>query len=170
LVAKLGIKLGTEWIKDVFDPDKCVRKTFRCLSRETMALTDKQKIGNKGENIAVRYLEGKGYKIIDRNYRKKWGEIDIVAIEGKILHFVEVKTVSRETNDNVAQETNYSEDFLPEDNVHYLKRKRLSRAIETYLLEKKVSQETPFQIDIISIYVSRETGAYEVDFLDDIVL
>lgn len=48
--------------------------------------------GNKGEEIACRYLADKGYKIIGRNYRIRGGEIDIVAIDGDTLTFVEVKT------------------------------------------------------------------------------
>lgn len=54
-------------------------------------------IGKKGEEVATQYLQKKGYKIIDRNFRKGYGEIDIVAIETskkleKILVFIEVKT------------------------------------------------------------------------------
>jgi putative endonuclease len=127
-----------------------------------MSLTEKQSIGNKGEDIAANFLRTRGLAILDRNYRKKWGEIDIVACENNILHFVEVKTVSCETDKD--------QDFYPEDNVHYLKRKRLSRAVSTYLLEKNVSPETPFQIDVISVYVSRETGKTDIDYLEDIIL
>ena len=54
----------------------------------------KQKIGKKGETIAVRYLKKKGYKIIEQNYRSKAGEIDIIAREKRTLIFVEVKTRS----------------------------------------------------------------------------
>ncbi len=49
-------------------------------------------IGTTGETIACRFLEGKGYKIIERNYRCRSGEIDIIAMERKTLCFVEVKT------------------------------------------------------------------------------
>lgn len=45
-----------------------------------------------GENAAVEYLEKKGYDIIERNYRKGYGEIDIIAVKEKTLVFVEVKT------------------------------------------------------------------------------
>lgn len=52
----------------------------------------KQEIGQKGESVAVRYLKKQGYKIIERNYRSKAGEIDIIAREKRTLVFVEVKT------------------------------------------------------------------------------
>ncbi len=58
-------------------------------------MTDrKQKIGKKGESIAVRYLKKQGYRIVEQNYRSKVGEIDIIAREKKSLVFVEVKTRS----------------------------------------------------------------------------
>jgi Holliday junction resolvase-like predicted endonuclease len=48
--------------------------------------------GNIGEEIACKFLESKGFKIVERNYRKKFAEIDIVARKGKIINFIEVKT------------------------------------------------------------------------------
>ncbi len=52
-------------------------------------------LGKLGENIATQYLKRKGYKIVKRNYRKKWGELDVVALApDKTLVLVEVKTVS----------------------------------------------------------------------------
>ncbi len=51
-------------------------------------------IGNIGEKFAARYLADKGYKIIDRNYRSRFGEIDIIATKEKYIVFIEVKTRS----------------------------------------------------------------------------
>ncbi|MCM8814494.1 MAG: YraN family protein [Candidatus Omnitrophica bacterium] len=48
--------------------------------------------GSEGEEIAVRFLKANGYRILDRNYRTKYGEIDIVAQKKKCIVFVEVKT------------------------------------------------------------------------------
>lgn len=52
----------------------------------------KQSVGNHGEHLACQYLKKQGYKILERNYRIRGGEIDIVAKENKTLVFVEVKT------------------------------------------------------------------------------
>jgi putative endonuclease len=57
-------------------------------------MTIQQTIGKKGEDLAVRYLEEQNYKILERNWRSGRAEIDIIATEGEILVFVEVKTRS----------------------------------------------------------------------------
>lgn len=54
-------------------------------------LNKRQKLGQEGESIAVRYLKKNGYKILEHNYRTKLGEIDIIAKEKETIVFVEVK-------------------------------------------------------------------------------
>jgi Holliday junction resolvase-like predicted endonuclease len=56
-----------------------------------------QKTGELGELIATRYFSERGFRLVERNYTKKWGEIDIIVEKGGITHFVEVKSVSRKT-------------------------------------------------------------------------
>jgi Holliday junction resolvase-like predicted endonuclease len=67
-----------------------------------MAKTAKRQTGDIGEEVACKYLENKGFSVMERNYLRKWGEIDIIAqkdINGaKRLYFIEVKTVSRESS------------------------------------------------------------------------
>lgn len=55
-------------------------------------LNHRQSTGKLGETIAATYLQKKGYHIIERNFRARYGEIDIIAEKGKTLVFVEVKT------------------------------------------------------------------------------
>jgi putative endonuclease len=52
----------------------------------------RKSLGNLGEKIAAKYLHDCGYKILVRNFRSKFGEIDIVALDGDFLVFIEVKT------------------------------------------------------------------------------
>lgn len=54
----------------------------------------KQKFGKLGEDLACTYLENKQFEVLARNYRKKYGEIDVVALRKGTLHFIEVKTRS----------------------------------------------------------------------------
>ena len=80
--------------------------------------------GKRGEEIAVAYLKSKGYRIIERNYKCLFGEIDIVAKEGNTVVFVEVK--SRK-----------SEDFGdPQAAVGWEKKRKISRIALKYLEEK----------------------------------
>ncbi len=119
------------------------------------------KIGSVGEDIAVKHLVKQGYKILDKNYRKKWGEIDIVAEKKKILHFVEVKTVSCVTK---------FDEYYPEENVHYFKKQRLARAINTYLAEKRVSYETEFVVDVVAVFYNPDTGDNKIRITGNIIL
>jgi len=126
--------------------------------------TEKRKIGDLGEGFACDFLKSKGFRVLLRNYWKPWGEIDIVAQKGDLVHFVEVKSVSRACLP-FRQE---NQDFSPEDNVHFWKRKRLARVIETYILDKDLDMD--WQVDVISVYINKEMKLVGVDLLEDIEL
>lgn len=57
-----------------------------------MTTTTRAQIGSRGEDLAAEYLSGDGFTILDRNWRCRYGELDIIAAEGEVLVFVEVKT------------------------------------------------------------------------------
>ena len=125
-----------------------------------------------GEDIAEKYLEGKGFTIVTRNYRKKFGEIDVVAKKDGRIHFVEVKTVSCEKLPESAKRESDSKNdlFRPEDNVHSWKLKRLSRVIQVYLSDKKIDDETDWQFDVITIFLDEKNKEAKVSVLSDLVL
>lgn len=144
--------------------------------------TQKQKIGRLGEDIAVKYLENKGFSIIERNYLKKCGEIDIIAKKAGITHFVEVKSVSEspdftawpqnlgrsETSSNsVPRETDR---YRPEDNLHPYKLKRLARVIQLYLFEKHANGEPKWIFDAITVQIDAKRRQAHVKFLENIIL
>ncbi len=93
--------------------------------------------GKLGEELAVDYLTGKGYEILERNWRNVHKEIDIIAKEGKFLVIVEVKT--RQTDE-------YGE---PDVAVTRKKQRMLIAAANAYITRKGLDIETRF--DIISI-------------------
>ena len=140
--------------------------------------TEKQIIGKIGEDFACDYLRKAGFSIVDRNYLRKWGEIDVVAKKVSNLHFVEVKTVSRDTlwnniaknGDNIQNVTHETDTYRPEDNIHPWKLQRMSRVIQSYLLDKNVSDETNWQFDVITIYLDKDKRLLKIEFLDYIVL
>jgi len=98
-------------------------------------------IGKKGEEIASAYLLSKGYQILQRNYRFKHMEIDIIAKDEDELVIVEVKT---RQNSYLAG---------PEDTVTRSKQKLIIKAANEFIVANAVDLETRF--DIISVLVSQ---------------
>lgn len=96
-------------------------------------------LGRRGEEEAARFLSKKGYKILTRNWRNKWAEIDIVAEKAGVLVFVEVKTI------------NEKESYFPEDEIDQRKERQLVRACQMYLEKQKIGPDAPYQIDIVAI-------------------
>lgn len=119
-------------------------------------------IGERGEKEACDLLKKKGFKILERNYKKKWGEIDIVSQQGSAIHFVEVKTVTRETVGETV------DSYQPEDNIHPWKLKRLARTIEIYLLDKDVSDDIDWQLDVIAVYLNKEGAVLKIEYIEDV--
>ena len=127
------------------------------------------KIGNLGEDIACKYLNNKGLSIIERNYRKKYGEVDIVAREtDKKAHFVEVKTVSYETRERVDYAVTH-ETWRPEEMVHMHKQERFKRVIETWLAENDPDYKFEWQIDVITVRIVPREKYARVKWLKNLV-
>jgi len=129
--------------------------------------TTKRKLGDIGENIACDYLSKHGFEILDRNYLRKWGELDIVAKRKGILRFIEVKSVSCVTLPNVSHVTKDS--YRPEENVHPQKLKRLSRAIQTYILEKRLDG-LDWQLDIVTVKIDEMSRMARVEMIENIII
>ena len=113
-------------------------------------------IGTLGENIAKNYLEKKGYRILETNYKTKIGEIDIIAQKGKILVFIEVKTITAKEN------------FLPEDKVDKRKKTKLINLVKFYLQEKKINFDIPLQIDVIGIKLGKDKES-EIQHFENVI-
>ncbi len=60
--------------------------------REDAARDPRRALGDIGEQLAAEHLQRRGYTIVERNYRTRWGELDLIAFDGRVLAFVEVKT------------------------------------------------------------------------------
>lgn len=123
-------------------------------------------VGRIGEDTACEFLKKQGFEIVDRNYWRKWGEIDIVAQNKGKLHFVEVKSVTRSDLADVSHETG----FRPEENVHPEKMKRLSRVIQTYLAEKGIAESGNWQFDVITVYLNMAKKQAKVFRYENVIL
>lgn len=119
------------------------------------------RIGELGEDLAVKLLKNKGFSVICRNFRRKWGEIDIVCEQGGVIHFVEVKSVSRKTS------ANEKDNYRPEDNLHVSKALRLKRVIQTYIDENSI--ENDFVCDLVTVHIDEVSRTARIQFLKDIV-
>ncbi len=103
-------------------------------------------LGDWGEDAAGKFLEKQGYQILDRKYRCRWGEIDLVARDGEELVFVEVRT--RRSNPF----------GTPQESITEAKVGRMVATCQDYL-EKRVDEksrgETQWRIDLVSVHPSR---------------
>lgn len=128
-------------------------------------------------------MEGRGYQIVEKNYWKPWGEIDIVAEIDDMTIFVEVKSVSTDLSSvDVSREEGGGEasrgtpsakgrtGYRPEDNMHPAKVRRLHRAIQTYLLERKVPENREWRLDLACAYLDFATRKARVEVLENVVL
>ncbi|MBI1286221.1 MAG: YraN family protein [Flavobacteriales bacterium] len=114
-------------------------------------MADHNKLGEKGENLAVKELLKKGYSILDENWRSGRNELDIVARIGNTIVFVEVKTRS----------TDFFGD--PSEAVSMAKQKRIIQAANDYLQQHELELEARF--DVISIVATaKETS---IDHMED---
>lgn len=129
--------------------------------------SNSQKIGELGEDIACTFLEKNGFKILERNYTKKWGEIDIIAKKDTTLYFIEVKSVSCETLPGLSN--NESNIKRPEENMHPWKMKRLSRTVQTYLIHNRIG-DTPWQFDLALVYLSLKDRKARVRIIENVIL
>ena len=117
--------------------------------------TSKTVTGKRGEAQAALFLEGKGYRIIGRNVRARFGEIDLVAWQGKTLCFIEVKTRS-------------SEKFgWPEESVHYFKRRVLIRLAQWYLQAHPRLGASAIRFDVVSLLLDPQGNSLRTRLICD---
>jgi len=97
-----------------------------------------RQIGEKGEQLALSFLSSQGYLLLERNFRCRLGEIDLIMKDGKTVVFVEVKSRSSR---------NWG---LPQEAVHPRKQAKIRRVAQYYLLLKKIS-EVPVRFDVVAV-------------------
>lgn len=98
--------------------------------------------GKLGEKIAKDFLINENYKIVELNYKNKIGEIDIIALDGNVLVFIEVKT-----------RTNNAYGY-PYEAVNYKKQNKIKNTSLMYLKYKKLN-DIQLRYDIIEVYLTK---------------
>lgn len=111
--------------------------------------------GNYGEDLACNYLKKQGYKILERNFRIRGGEIDIVAKDGDTLVFVEVKT-------------RFSHEFgEPADAMTYWKINALLKTAQFYILKSRWGDKE-YRLDFISVDFSYDPQNPQIELIRNI--
>lgn len=155
------------------------------------------KVGMAGENIACKYLEQKNYRIIERNFRRKWGEIDIICLKvndkSSLWNRISsnIFNVLRKTNNklqlntndfNVPQGTELNKlvfvevktlkngsGLNPEDNLTESKKKKLIRTCELYISDNPIYTEIEWQIDAILIKIDHNLKKASVRHIESAI-
>ena len=116
---------------------------------------DRKTIGAKGESVAARYLIEKGYKIIERNWGSKWGEIDLIAASGvipEVYVFVEVKT-------------KVGEDFgTPEEMINRSKLAQIQKMASAY----DSAKNKPKRLDVVAVVLDYTLKPTRVDHYENV--
>lgn len=112
------------------------------------------RIGSIGEELATKYIKDKGYNILDRNYRTKLGELDIIAKKENIIVFIEVKT----RTSNV-----YG---IPSEAVNYKKQQTIQKLAQQYILYRKLSNSCfSYRFDVIEVKLIGKK--YKIDHIEN---
>ena len=114
----------------------------------------KKQIGAWGEEVAADWLAKRGYTIIARNIRTPYGEIDVIAQQGDVTVFVEVKTQTS------------SQTFFPEHNITPRKREHLLNSAQHYAAEHEIDH---WQIDVIAVEGKPEGAAPVITHFENAV-
>ena len=116
-------------------------------------MTSPHSLGLLGEETALAYLSGRGYRLLERNYRCNLGEVDLIMLDGHILVFIEV---------NARRSERYGE---PQEAVGSVKQARIRRLAEHYLLCKGREECQP-RFDVVTVRF-KKSGRHIVDHFID---
>ena len=105
--------------------------------------------GRTGEDLAVCYLKNQGYTIVERNYRMRIGEIDIIARDGECLVFVEVKT---------RRSSRFGSPF---DAVDFRKQQQVSRVALAFMTRHRCG-DVPVRFDVVGVHLEKQPPGIEL--------
>jgi putative endonuclease len=114
----------------------------------------RKQLGNQGEAFALAHLEARGMRLVDRNYRWRGGEIDLIMRDGAVLVFVEVRSKSDATHGT------------PLETIDYRKRRQIERCARQYLAHKKVGADVCCRFDAVGVLIPAN-GQIEIVHVPD---
>jgi putative endonuclease len=131
-------------------------------SLDAMRNDPRGRVGQRGEDIAAAHLERKGYRLMNRNYRTRHGEIDLIAARGRTLVFCEVKTL-------VARDGSGRGPAYPLEAVNHLKRHKVRRLARAWLGENAAVAHGPreMRFDAIGVLLAPSGRLLQLDHLEN---
>ena len=139
-VSELGVKRasaesGAMWVAQA----RCLSASFDIEMKTTAERKSYEKAGRRAENLACLYLRLKGYRILERRFKVRQGEVDIIARKGKVIAMIEVKQRFSET--------------AVQDSVSHENQSRLMDAAETYINQRRNLKGMDFELRYDFLYV-----------------
>lgn len=134
---------------------------------KTVHLKNTTKTGDFGEKIAVKFLKNKGFFVLETNYRRPCGELDIVAKNKGIVSFVEVKTVSHETKHDLEHSLQHNA-WRPEELVRQFKLHQIAKTLQVWIAENQYGGE--WNIDVVAIHMAPREKYAVVDHIENIII
>ena len=128
-----------------------LKKIFRKNDHTSAPKAAHLKLGERGERQASRYLKKRGYKIVEKDFKCKFGQIDLIAKDHEALCFIEVKCRSTESFGQ------------PQDAITYTKQNRIKKISEYYMLKKKLAN-VQVRYDVVAIYEPK-SGTREINLI-----
>lgn len=118
-------------------------------------MVDRRMVGIEGEAVARRFLEGLGFRILEENFTCPLGEIDLIAQDGEVLVFVEVKA---------RRSTRFGG---PAEAVHARKQRQILRVAEAYMRERRL--RVPCRVDVVAVSFARGGSEPRVELIRNAV-
>jgi putative endonuclease len=111
-------------------------------------------IGTLGEDISESYLKNLGYRILEKNFKCKCGEIDLIAINKGYICFIEVKT-------------RYTRDFgTPSESVVFSKQHKIHKTAQVYILRKNII-DSNFRFDVMEVLLNHDNNGFSINHIQD---
>ena len=115
-------------------------------------MLNNRELGNLGEDLAVNYLMKNKYIIISRNYRTRYGEIDIIAKDKEYLVFIEVKA---------RKNTNFG---YPREAVNFTKQRKI-KELANYFLLKENKMNNNIRFDVVEVFLDKNNEAQSIEII-----
>ena len=128
------------------------------VSLKDLAGLSDRVLGVLGERLAGKFLLRQGYRILERNARTRAGEIDIVAVKGETVRFIEVKT---------ARSISGNPSVRPEERIGSRKLSHMERSALVWRAQKRDERE--FHIDAITVSIRSDTKEATIEHIKDVL-